>query len=149
MLYGEHSDIDSNDLDYGTHKGRKPRKSVALWSPAYEAQQHPDIHAKVQQKFKDLARKIRFQIYSGHISFEMGNLVVPFVESITSPGFRSWNTPKETNTLVFVGLEMMQPLLNNKLTVAERMMAIHQLTITVIHELVVSHESDWNWICDN
>lgn len=106
LIFGEHTDIDVKDLEYPPEVKRPaPRKSIAFWRLEYEKQSHPDIYAKIRQKFEDLAKTINFRRYSGHISCENGD-ITKFDDGVTFRGLTYLNTLKKGNTMIYIHLEL-------------------------------------------
>lgn len=43
----------------------------------------------------------------------------------------------ERNTVICISLELIEPLLNDQITPAEKMISVHMLAVTIVHELSV------------
>ncbi|KAE8452935.1 hypothetical protein EG329_012122 [Mollisiaceae sp. DMI_Dod_QoI] len=127
LLFGDYDDVDPNDVDWGSHVPEN-RQIFYHWHPQLSRLTPTDIDAEVQKKFKQLSEDIELHVCSGMITHDSG-IFADYCDGITI------YPTSQQKTQVYIHSELIEPLLNQNITIADRMMAIHVLSATIIHEL--------------
>lgn len=129
MLFGGYEEILEDELDWN---GEIPEiRERFRWNQALTTQ-HPDIHLKVQRELENLNQVIDFRIVNG-MMMDPPNILRGYNASAQT-------TPQAAQERIAIDItrELIEPLLNDKITTAERLLCIFVLAVTMVHELAVS-----------
>ncbi|KAF8865029.1 hypothetical protein BDZ45DRAFT_471392 [Acephala macrosclerotiorum] len=136
LLFGDYEEIPEDELDWD---GETPEiRERFRWNQALTTQ-HPDIHSKVQRQLEKLNQVIDFRIANG-MMMDPPNILGGYNAS-------GQTIPQSAQERITVDItrELIEPLLNDKITTAERLLCIFVLAVTMIHELA---HAVWNTIKD-
>lgn len=133
LFFGEMEEIEPIDLPPELH-GKRGYRKFKLRPPQISAQENE--RRRVQGMLERFRDDVVFDLHSGHTDARSG--LPDEFEFANTNGTLDIVTQKGIG--ISMAFEILEPLFNEKITEAERMIVVYRFATTLLHELCVSLE---------